>query len=135
MQPHTDKKGRDRVRNLVLNLSRYAGPLWGNQCAMTKIRRFAPDRLDEFWRLWDTLDNRLREYLEGRLPWSETREVYGEVVIQGARTRNSSTGEWEPLRCRTIEYQDGPDVMSVARLVFLLIFELTEEYAKVSNHP
>jgi hypothetical protein len=129
-QPPAGNERKDQVRNLVLNLSRQAETLWGNQRAMARIRRYAPDRLEEFWSAWDMLDNRLRDYLDGRLSWSETREVPGEVTFSGTRALNPASGEWGPLRCRTIEYEDGPDVICTARAVFLLIFELKRGFAK-----
>ena len=133
MHPSADNQKKDQARNLLLNLSRQAESLWSNQHALAKIRRFAPDRLEEFWKRWDFLNNQLRGFLDDLVSWSETREVPREVVFPDAWMRNSVTDEWESLRCRTTEYEDGPDVISAARVVFLLLHSLTQEFMRGSG--
>ena len=130
MQAPTNSTKQDKVRDMVLNLSRIIDALWSNKETMARIRRFAPDRLEEFWCLWDALDIRLREFMEGSMPWSETREIQTEIAYPNAQMRNSHTGEWEPLRCRSSKIEDGPDVMNVARSLLVLVTELLEEYGQ-----
>ena len=61
-----------KIRTLTKNLDdRFNELLWNHPAKVSKLEHYKPSIIPEFWTRYLELDNRLSDYLEGKIEWEE----------------------------------------------------------------
>src|ERR1035438_7003757 len=61
---------QQKICKYVENLSkRFDEVLWNHPAKQARLSRFKPEFEKEFWKRWDELDVRFKEYLDGQIEW------------------------------------------------------------------
>lgn len=62
---------KEKIRKLVSNLNARANEmLWADPLKTERMKRYKPTVLEEFWKKWDELDVRCKEYIDGKIEWA-----------------------------------------------------------------
>ena len=79
----TTEEKQKQITQYVANLSaRFNEILWDYPSKVAKLARFKPSFKEDFWKRWDELDKRFREYLDGKIEW-EAEPLYVTEVLPG----------------------------------------------------
>ncbi len=105
--------------------------IWDDTTLMDYINRICPDRIDEVWRLWDLMGDRVKKFLNDEIPFCDVRLTEVVRVSPGVKRKNPTSCEWEQAFHRTTELEIWPDVWNTAIELEFLIEDLLKEFA----HP
>jgi hypothetical protein len=63
---------KDKIRTLTKNLAdRFNEILWSHPAKMSKLQKYRPSIISDFWTKYDELDKRLADYLNGSIEWED----------------------------------------------------------------
>ena len=61
-----------KIRKLTSDLdARFNELLWNHPARISKLEHYKPSVIPDFWTRYAELDNRLSDYLEGKIEWEE----------------------------------------------------------------